>query len=213
MTRNGRYMGLGSTRSLLRMMTWRWVEQAKHANPLSQLPGNVLIQQEAMRRLQKNEVFACIYFDIDHFKPFNDVMGYGEGDEVILSLARQLCAVFDGDTDWVGHIGGDDFVVYSGKLEPQKRCEQVQNLFKSEALSRYPAAMRKARSMTAEDRDGQLKRFPLVALSAGIVIAESRSFGSAADLAANAADAKAKAKKSAGGIHIVRSERVAEAEF
>lgn len=209
-TRDGRYMGLGSTRSLLRTMTQRRVEQAKHVNPLSHLPGNVLIQQEAMRRLQKNEAFICIYFDIDHFKPFNDVMGYGEGDEVILSLARQLCAVFDGDTDWVGHIGGDDFVVYSSKLEPQNRCEQVQKLFKLETLSRYPETLRKARSMTAEDRDGQLKRFPLVALSAGIVIAESRSFGSAADLAATAADAKAKAKKSTGGIHIVRSECVAE---
>ena len=202
-TRNGLYIGLGSTRSLLRMMTRSRVEQARHANPLTQLPGNVLIQQEAVRRLQQNNPFTCIYFDIDHFKPFNDLLGYSKGDEVILSLARQLCAVFNGDNEWVGHIGGDDFVVFSDRLEIQKRCKEVQQLFTMEAATRYPEVIRRAGFITGEDRDGQSRQFPLVALSAGIVIADSRAFGSAADLAATAAVAKSKAKKAKNGIQVV----------
>lgn len=202
-TRNGLYTGLGSTRSLLRMMTRSRVEQARHANPLTQLPGNVLIQQEAVRRLQQNNPFTYIYFDIDYFKPFNDLLGYSKGDEVILSLARQLCAVFNGDNEWVGHIGGDDFVVFSDRLEIRKRCEEVQQLFALEAATRYPEVIRRAGFITGEDRDGLPRQFPLVALSAGIVIADSRAFGSAADLAATAAVAKSKAKKSEGGIQIV----------
>lgn len=202
-TRNGLYIGLGSTRSLLRLMTRSRVEQARHANPLTQLPGNVLIQQEAVCRLQQNNPFTCIYFDIDHFKPFNDLLGYSKGDEVILSLARQLCAVFNGDNEWVGHIGGDDFVVFSDRLEIRKRCEEVQQLFALEAATRYPEAIRQAGFITGEDRDGQPRQFPLVALSAGIVVADSRAFGSAADLAATAAVAKSKAKKAISGIQIV----------
>jgi diguanylate cyclase (GGDEF)-like protein len=202
-TRNGHYIGLGSTRSLLRMMTRSRVEQARHANPLTQLPGNVLIQQEAVHRLQQNNPFTCIYFDIDHFKPFNDLLGYSKGDEVILSLARQLCTVFNGDSEWVGHIGGDDFVVFSDRLEIRKRCEEVQQLFALEAATRYPEAIRQAGFITGEDRDGLPRQFPLVALSAGIVVADSRAFGSAADLAATAAVAKSKAKKAVSGIQIV----------
>lgn len=202
-TRNGHYIGLGSTRSLLRMMTRSRVEQARHANPLTQLPGNVLIQQEAVHRLQQNNPFTCIYFDIDHFKPFNDLLGYSKGDEVILSLARQLCTVFNGDSEWVGHVGGDDFVVFSDRLEIRKRCEEVQQLFALEAATRYPEAIRQAGFITGEDRDGLPRQFPLVALSAGIVVADSRAFGSAADLAATAAVAKSKAKKAVSGIQIV----------
>jgi len=130
-------------------------------------------------------------------------LGYSKGDEVILSLARQLCAVFNGDNEWVGHIGGDDFVVFSDRLEIRKRCEEVQQLFALEAATRYPEAIRQAGFITGEDRDGQPRQFPLVALSAGIVVADSRAFGSAADLAATAAVAKSKAKKAISGIQIV----------
>lgn len=207
-TRNGQYMGLGSTRSLLRMMTRRRVEQARHANPLSQLPGNVLIQQEASCRLQKNQPFSCLYFDIDHFKPFNDVLGYSEGDQVILSLARQLGAVFDGDGDWIGHIGGDDFVVFSDRLDVREQCQQVQQLFALDAVSRYPEGIRQAGFISAADRHGRQARFPLVALSAGVVIADGMAFGSASDLATTAASAKLKAKRSSNGIAVVTENTV-----
>lgn len=146
---------------------------------------------------------VCCYFDIDHFKPFNDSLGYSKGDEVILSLARQLCTVFNGDNEWVGHIGGDDFVVFSDRLDIRQRCEEVQQLFTLEAAMRYPEAIRQAGFITGEDRDGLPRQFPLVALSVGIVVADSREFGSAADLAATAAVAKSKAKKAISGIQIV----------
>lgn len=194
-TRNGEYMGLGSTRSLLRMMTRRRVEQARHANPLSQLPGNILIQQEADVRLRNGRPFVCIYFDINYFKPFNDLLGYSEGDEVILALARQLCAVFDGDSEWIGHIGGDDFVVFSDRRDVEERCREVQALFTQDAHDRYPQGVRDAQCLTAEDRDGSQRRFPLVSLSAGLVEATPNRFRTSSELASAAADAKSKAKK------------------
>ncbi|WP_111496338.1 bifunctional diguanylate cyclase/phosphodiesterase [Marinobacter bohaiensis] len=199
-TRDGNYMGLGSTRSLLKMLTRRRVEQARHANPLSQLPGNVMIQQEAELRLRRGEPFTCVYFDIDHFKPFNDLLGYSEGDAVILSLARQIGAVFDGDGDWVGHIGGDDFVVLCDQADVEARCRQVQALFVGDALGRYPEGVREARQITAQDRDGRERCFPLVSLSAGLIRASGERFASASELASRASMAKSGAKKAVDGL-------------
>ncbi|MEQ5833581.1 GGDEF domain-containing protein [Marinobacter sp. NFXS9] len=199
-TRDGEYMGLGSTRSILKMLTQRRIEQARHANPLSQLPGNVMIQKEAEMRLRRGEPFVCVYFDIDHFKPFNDLLGYVEGDEVILALARQIRSVFEEEGDWVGHIGGDDFVVFCNGTDIEGRCRRVQQLFAADALKRYPEGIRESKQITALDRDGRERCFPLVSLSAGLIRASSEQCASAAELATNASMAKSGAKKAADGL-------------
>src|SRR5690606_34089546 len=89
-TRDGRYQGLGRVIDVLKLITEMKIQQARHANPLTLLPGNVPIQQSLTRLLQQNRAAAICYVDIDNFKPFNDLYGYAKGDEVLLCLAQCL---------------------------------------------------------------------------------------------------------------------------
>ena len=101
------------------------IQQARHANPLTLLPGNVPIQQCLTRLLQqKREALIC-YVDIDNFKPFNDLYGYAKGDEVLLCLAHCLNESVDPSCDFVGHIGGDDFLLVLTSTDWERRIEQL----------------------------------------------------------------------------------------
>lgn len=108
-TLNGDYLGLGRVIDVLKLITELKIQQARYANPLTLLPGNVPIQQCLTRLLQQRRESVICYVDIDSFKPFNDIYGYGRGDEVLLCLAQCLNDRVDPSRDFVGHIGGDDF--------------------------------------------------------------------------------------------------------
>jgi PleD family two-component response regulator len=93
-----------------------WSRQQRAASPLTGLPGNHSINEELRRRLSLGTPFAMLQIDIDFFKSFNDLYGYSRGDHAIQNLARILVECADrhsGGEDFVGHIGGDDFVVLS----------------------------------------------------------------------------------------------------
>ncbi|MBJ3774024.1 diguanylate cyclase, partial [Klebsiella pneumoniae] len=111
---NGRYLGLGRVIDVLKLITEQKLQQARHANPLTLLPGNVPIQQCLGRLLQQQREAAVCYVDLDSFKPFNDLYGYAKGDEVLLCLAQCLNERVDPARDFVGHIGGDDFMLVLG---------------------------------------------------------------------------------------------------
>jgi diguanylate cyclase (GGDEF)-like protein len=95
----------------MREITQMQIHAARYANPLTQLPGNVPINEHIDRLLESGTRFWVCYFDLDHFKPFNDVYGYRRGDDVIQLTGNILTSNCDPDRDFVGHIGGDDFMV------------------------------------------------------------------------------------------------------
>ncbi|PVY76820.1 diguanylate cyclase/phosphodiesterase [Tamilnaduibacter salinus] len=205
-TENQRYVGLGSTRSVLQRITEEKVARARHANPLSGLPGNVPIQQEMERRVTASEAFDLIYFDINHFKPLNDVLGYRTGDQVIVQLADILTSLFRADEAFVGHIGGDDFVVMTDGPGSVRLCERAQVLFARDCQGHYPASMRQAGRVQSLDRTGAQSTFPLVSLSAGIVRVPTGDERTPAQLADTASLAKTRAKGAAGGLYIETTE-------
>ena len=110
-TRDGEYLGIGSAHDLMGLITEMQIQAARYANPLTQLPGNVPINEHIERLLESRVAFHACYFDLDHFKPFNDVFGYRKGDDIIVLLAQTLVEVIDPLADFCGHIGGDDFMV------------------------------------------------------------------------------------------------------
>ncbi|MCX8146358.1 MAG: EAL domain-containing protein, partial [Azovibrio sp.] len=110
-TSQGRYTGVGSGHDLMALITEMQISAARYANPLTQLPGNVPINEHIDRLLKAGVRFAACYADLDNFKPFNDIYGYRRGDDVIQLLGQILVEVSDARLDFVGHIGGDDFLI------------------------------------------------------------------------------------------------------
>ncbi|WP_175652443.1 bifunctional diguanylate cyclase/phosphodiesterase [Pseudomonas sp. Marseille-P9899] len=168
-THLGRYVGLGRVIDVLKLITEQKIQQARYANPLTLLPGNVPIKQCLTRLLQQQRKAAICYVDIDSFKPFNDIYGYARGDEVLLCLAQCLNDRVDPARDFVGHIGGDDFMLVLGSLDWEQRLNVLLEDFQKQCRRFYRAEHVEAGCFIAHNRLGQRQEFPLLSLSIGVV--------------------------------------------
>lgn len=199
-TQHGKYLGLGRVIDVLRQITELQIRQAQFANPLTLLPGNISIQ-ECLDRLLKNNLSAHLcYIDLDSFKPFNDVYGYGKGDEVLLGLAQLLRDCCDPDQDFVGHIGGDDFMLVLRCQDWHERLQSLNNSFQSLCRLLYKAEHIAAGGFHAPDRDGEWRWYDLLSLSVGVLAlpAHADAVVNASQLAELASRNKHEAKKIRG---------------
>ena len=197
-TRNGEYLGIGSAHDLMGMITDMQIQAARYANPLTQLPGNVPINEHIDRLLERKISFHACYFDIDKFKPFNDVFGYRKGDDIIVLLAQTLSEIIDPLADFCGHIGGDDFMVLFQSPDWENRCRQALSLFDQRISEFVEPEQLDDRGYFAENRRGQMTFYSLPTLSIGAVHVGANSFESHREISAAATEAKKNAKKSAG---------------
>jgi diguanylate cyclase (GGDEF)-like protein len=137
-------------------------------NPLTGLPGNLAIEEEARRRLANKKGWAFCYLDLDNFKAYNDVYGVKQGDKVIRLFADiliQSVKSYGNPNDFVGHIGGDDFFVITTAERAPKAFEWIAQRFDERVKSYYSDADLKAGCITAKDRQGNVKTFPFVSAS------------------------------------------------
>ena len=181
-------------------------QQARHATPLTLLPGNVPIQQCLSRVLQQEREALICYVDIDNFKPFNDIYGYAKGDEVLLCLAHCLSERVDPTCDFVGHIGGDDFLLVLSSKDWRKRLHQLQEDFQGQCRRFYRPEHLQAGCFSATNRQGQRQEFGLLTLSIGVVHLHPEACAQldASQLAELASQAKHHAKGVPGySLHIV----------
>ncbi|MBT9268674.1 EAL and GGDEF domain-containing protein [Pseudomonas sp. MG-9] len=207
-TLNGGYLGLGRVIDVLKLITELKIQQARYANPLTLLPGNVPIQQCLTRLLQQGRESIICYVDIDSFKPFNDIYGYGRGDEVLLCLAQCLNERVDPSRDFVGHIGGDDFLLVLGPEDWRKRLNQLLDDFQSQCRRFYRPEHLEAGCFIAPNRQGVRQEFPLLSLSIGVVHLHPQSCAEldASQLAEMASQAKHHAKNVPGySVHVIDS--------
>ncbi|MDH0141168.1 bifunctional diguanylate cyclase/phosphodiesterase [Aquipseudomonas alcaligenes] len=205
-TRQGRYCGLGRVIDVLKLITELKIQQARHANPLTLLPGNVPIQQCLARLLQQGRESVVCYVDIDSFKPFNDLYGYARGDEVLLCLAQCLNERVDPSRDFVGHIGGDDFLLVLGPDTWRERLNQLQEDFQAQCRRFYREEHLQAGCFVSHNRQGKREEFALLSLSIGVVQLHPQSCAhlDAAQLAGLASEAKRQAKAVPGySLHIL----------
>jgi len=139
--------------------------------------------------------------DIDSFKPFNDIYGYGRGDEVLLCLAQCLNERIDPSRDFVGHICGDDFLLVLGPEDWRKRLDQLLSDFQTHCRRFYRPEHLEAGCFTALNRQGVRQEFALLSLSIGVVHlrAEACEKLDASQLAELASQAKHHAKEILGG--------------
>ncbi|KAE9648355.1 bifunctional diguanylate cyclase/phosphodiesterase [Pseudomonas sp. PB106] len=207
-TLNGSYLGLGRVIDVLKLITELKIQQARYANPLTLLPGNVPIQQCLTRLLQQGRESVICYVDIDSFKPFNDIYGYGRGDEVLLCLAQCLNERVDPTRDFVGHIGGDDFLLVLGPEDWRKRLNQLLDDFQSQCRRFYRTEHLDAGCFIAPNRQGVRQEFPLLSLSIGVVHLHPEACAQldASQLAEMASQAKHHAKNIPGySVHVIDS--------
>ncbi|GLH44410.1 diguanylate phosphodiesterase [Pseudomonas atacamensis] len=197
-TLNGSYLGLGRVIDVLKLITELKIQQARYANPLTLLPGNVPIQQCLTRLLQQARESIICYVDIDSFKPFNDIYGYGRGDEVLLCLAQCLNERIDPTRDFVGHIGGDDFLLVLGPEDWRKRLNQLLDDFQSQCRRFYRPEHLEAGCFIAPNRQGVRQEFALLSLSIGVV--HLRPEACAALDASQLAEMASQAKHHAKGV-------------
>ena len=194
-TAEGRYLGIGSAHDLMARITEMQISAARYANPLTQLPGNVPINEHIDRMLASGQPFVAAYIDIDNFKPFNDTFGYRRGDDVIQLLGRLLGETADPQRDFVGHIGGDDFFIVFQSEDWEARCWQLVHQFAELAGALLSPEEQAQGGYLAENRKGELSFFPLPSLSVGVVRVLPGECESHREVAAAATAAKKQAKK------------------
>ncbi|WP_339487206.1 bifunctional diguanylate cyclase/phosphodiesterase [Pseudomonas sp. EL_65y_Pfl2_R95] len=210
-TLNGRYQGLGRVIDVLKLITELKIQQAKHANPLTMLPGNVPIQQCLTRLLQQARPAVVCYVDIDNFKPFNDLYGYAKGDEVLLYLAQCLSECVDPTRDFVGHIGGDDFLLVLSSEHWRAQLSRVFETFQNQCRRFYREEDLNAGCFVSHDRHGKRQEFALLSISIGIVQINPQHSADmdASQLAALASEAKHHAKAIPGySLHLIDAEKI-----
>ncbi len=203
-TKEGKYAGVGTFVDLLRVMTDLKVKSAQYANPLSGLPGNVPIQAEVQRLLDCKAAFSVLYIDLDHFKPFNDHYSYEDGDKIIRFLSNLLREAVPEEA-FLGHIGGDDFMVILPWLDERVEAlsEQLVTRFKAGVQDFYREADRKAGGISGTDRQGNAVFFPMMSISIGILKVASGAIEHQQKLASLATRAKKQAKAAGGNTWVV----------
>ena len=179
-------------------------------SPLTGLPGGLQVVKAINYKLGKMEPWSILYLDLDNFKAFNDVYGFLTGNDMIL-LVGQICqrAVYEcgNADDFVGHVGGDDFIILTTPDHASNLCMQITTRYKEESVSLYrPEDLRRG-SISGVDRKGRPYQFPLVSLSIGVVNNQIRRYHSIQEVSYLAAEAKRYAKQSTSNISYISPQR------
>jgi diguanylate cyclase (GGDEF)-like protein len=180
-------------------------ERNLDASPLTGLPGNRAIEEEIKKRLASKRPFSLCHVDLDNFKPFVDKYGYAWGSEVIKEVARLLAdRMGEGamPEDFLGHIGGDDFVIISASGRAEEVCRQIVADFDGRIGKFYVEEDRKQGFFIGKDRKGIMQTFPLISVTIASVTDDGSRFRDPLDMAEAAAQLKEYAKTLPGNNYV-----------
>lgn len=179
----------------------RRVETDSSMNPLTRLPGNLAIENEIRNRFVEKIPWAVIYVDLDNFKAYNDVYGFVRGDEAIRLVATTLqdsVKIVGAEDDFVGHIGGDDFIVVSSPGRAEQLAREIAAAFDRDVRGLYDAADLERGFIETRDRRGNVVQFPVMSLSLALVTNQTRVIANYQQIGEVAAELKSFAKKQTG---------------
>lgn len=195
------YIRLGSLDRDLNMrieLSLKRVDRIIATNPLTKLPGNLVIQREIQKRLDRGEIFALAYADLDNFKPFNDKYGFSRGDDVIKVLGRIIMNIIKSEQpigSFVGHIGGDDFIYIMSPEMIEKATIKIIEFFEKLVRNFYDLEDLRKGFIESINRKGERQFFPIMSVSVGITSNKFRKFKHFSEMAEAASEMKAIAKK------------------
>jgi len=187
----------------------RRAAELRSLNPLSGLPGNLSIAHEIDARLADASRAACLYVDVDHFKEFNDHHGFARGDRLITHLGELLSQTVGeaGDDTFIGHVGGDDFVVLAPNANAEELAKDIVARFDASIPALYDAPDRARGWVESPDRRGRTRRVPFVTVSIGIVPLVAGRFAGSTEVARAAAEMKEVAKRRTGSGYAIDRRR------
>jgi diguanylate cyclase (GGDEF)-like protein len=203
-TKDGKYVGIVSIQSLLMKLVEEQVEFASYLNPLTRLPGNHTIQAKLHEILQ-HESFSILYFDLDHFKAYNDTYGFKKGDDLLQATAELLKEAFLQKGYFLGHIGGDDFIAILSHYDFTSICETMIDDFDREMKNFYTPSHLSQQFVIAENRHGVKEKIPLVSLSIAIVTNQHQSFKTVEQLVEFAVVVKKNCKMVSGSCCLINT--------
>jgi diguanylate cyclase (GGDEF)-like protein len=186
-----------------------WSEKQKNANPLTGIAGNKAIEKELQRRIENGDRFAFLYMDIDNFKAYNDYYGYQKGDESILFLADVITETVNsmgGKNDFVGHIGGDDFVIITSAERGEFIARRIIDEFDKGSLVLMDEDDIRRGYLEIENRLGEIKRMPLMSLTIALVVNREQKLKHYAQVSDIATELKKFGKGMTGSV-VVRERR------
>ena len=199
------YAGVLSVQTLLDVLNNIQIEFARKINPLTKLPGNNVIEEKVKTNLAAHKAFSLIYCDLDNFKAYNDKYGFSQGDKALLLTAKVLLFVakkYNAAASFVGHVGGDDFVVITTSEHAETIAARIIKIFDRVIPRYYESADRAQGGIEGKDRQGLNKWFPLISLSLAIVTYDGQQASSLEKISSMSAELKKYAKKQAGSVYV-----------
>ena len=179
-------------------------------SPLTGLPGSPVLRNAVEQRLNADEQFVFMYLDIDNFKAFNDVYGFGKGDIAIRLLGREVTEAtktLGNPTDLCVHIGGDDFAILTSRDKAPAIADRIIAQFDENVPDLYTADAREAGYIETPSRRGEPERYPIMTVSIGGVDTGQRATRNYLQLAEIAAEVKAYAKAVEGSQFVMDRRR------
>ena len=204
-TRNGFLQGIVSVQTLLDTMTRIRLELAKGANPLTGLPGNITIEQEHYRCAKSDKPFSIIFIDLDNFKSYNDKYGFEKGDSMLLYTANLLkdgLKEYGDDDAFLGHIGGDDFIIFTTEDAVDSLCCFLIEHFDAGIKNLYNPEDREAGGIKAHDRSGQERWFPFISVSLAVLDCTAQTGKDMKEISGKVAQLKQYAKSKPGSVYV-----------
>ncbi|MCA1833303.1 MAG: response regulator [Actinomycetota bacterium] len=189
--------------------TLRRTREMRAQSPLTGLPGNVTIEAEVKHRLNGDQQFAICYADLDNFKAFNDHYGFMRGDKIIVFTADTIVRVASevDENSFVGHIGGDDFLILTVASAVEKLCSKIIEQFDSGVASFYDTVDAERGYIEVENRQKVANRFAMLSISIGVAIANPATVDDHRRIAETATEMKTFAKTQEGSVYAIDRRR------
>lgn len=198
-----KYYGIVTVKDLLSTAVYIEVERANDTNPLTALPGNRAIEHRIQQLIGEESYFAILYLDLDNFKAFNDAYGFSKGDCMIEMLAEVIKWVYGSET-FLGHVGGDDFVIITRRSDVREQAERIIEEFKKNVVSLYNNTDLERGYIVAKNRKGVTEHFPIASVSIAVVTNQSGRYEQLMELMEKVVKAKKKAKQIEGNsIYVI----------
>jgi GGDEF domain-containing protein len=194
------YRGIVTIKDLLEAYTQLEVEVAINSNPLTKLPGNMVIESEIVKRLFGDAPYCIIYIDVDNFKAYNDAYGFENGDRILKFVADAIkssavCGEF------VGHIGGDDLIIICDYHDGEGICRSIIDNFAAGINSFYRDADIENGFIVSTNRHGVVDSFPIASLSIAGISNRAADYKDINEFSKTIAHLKKRCKKQKGNYY------------